>query len=141
MAWGAVRVWSDTLLGSLSGNGHHDLIAIDRQGGIVLHPDRVRIDRNVDSDPELKAIYLHWIGDGAIGERAGASLIAQDNVIAYAGVPAVNWLVVVRTPISRAFAALDAARSAAWQIGAVAAVVTPKACGCELLAVMLLKSL
>lgn len=129
VAWGAVRVWSDTLLGSLSGNGHHELIAVDRQGVIVLHPDRARIDGNVSSDPELAAIYLRWARDGAIAERAGASLLEHDDVVAYAGVPEVNWLVVVRTPIKLAFAALDAARSAAWKIGALAALVSALVAG------------
>ncbi len=122
VAWGGVRVWSDELLGGLSGTGHHELIAIDQNGAIFMHPDRVRIDDNVAADPELGDIYRRWIRDGAIAAGAGASRFDQRDVIAYAGVPEANWLVVVRTPTGLAFAALDAARKAAWEIGIIAAV-------------------
>jgi len=122
VAWGGVRVWSDELLGGLSGAGHHELIAIDQKGAIFLHPDRMRIDDNAAADPELGDIYRRWARDGAIAAGAGASHLDQRNVIAYAGVPEVNWLVVVRTPIALAFAALDSARKAAWEIGILAAI-------------------
>ena len=102
---------SDELLGGLSGTGHHELIAIDQNGAIFMHPDRVRIDDNVAADPELGDIYRRWIRDGAIAAGAGASRFDQRDVIAYAGVPEANWLVsCARRPDSRLRPSMPRAR-------------------------------
>jgi len=124
VVWGAVRVWSDSLLGSYGGNGQHAVIAIDRQGVIVLHPDRSRINHNIAEEAELGPIYARWAKTGAIAEHAGMAVLGERQVIAFAGVPQADWLIVALTPTTRAFAALDDARRAALRIGAAAAIAS-----------------
>lgn len=123
---GSLRLDKTGLLSFLrdsSGRDNSRDLVIDRSGGILAHADPQRILRSARDEPGLSAEFQRWVLDGSTIHSEGSATLSNGYLVALAGVPAAEWMLVHITPEEDAMHPLAAARSTAWRVGTLVGLV------------------
>jgi diguanylate cyclase len=124
---GGMKLSTNALLNDLTrpAMDDHDpvsTIVTDSEGTIVSHKDPAWLMRKAASDPHFAAAMAHWQAEGAPIEPQGSARRLGDDVVAMAGVPDADWLVVRSAPAELLLGGPTAGRRQAILIGSVVAV-------------------
>ncbi len=98
-------------------------LVVDREGVLLAHPDPARVLGQAADEPGLAEVLAHWREGGAPIETEGRATLSGSHMIAMAGIPASDWLLVRMTPLAVAFEPVAAARRTAWRAAAVVGIV------------------
>jgi len=125
---GAARLASNALLNDLTRPAvdDHDpvtTIVADATGRIVSHPDPAWILKDVASEERFAAAFARWRAQGAPIQTQGMSMRLGDDIVAIAGVPDADWVVLRSAPAEVLLGGPAAGRRQAVVIGAGVAVV------------------
>jgi diguanylate cyclase (GGDEF)-like protein/PAS domain S-box-containing protein len=119
---GALRLDKTGLLSFLrdsSGRDNSRDLVIDRSGQILAHADPKRIMGHARDEAGLSAEFERWALDGSTIHVEGAASVGNGYLVALAGVPAAEWMLIHVTPEADAMQSLAAARDTAWRVGAI----------------------
>ena len=119
---GALRLDKTGLLSFLrdsSGRDNSRDLVIDKSGQILAHADPQRILRHAREEVGLSAEFQRWVLDGSTIHVEGTATVTHGYLVALAGVPAAEWMLVHVTPEADAMQSLAAARDTAWHVGAL----------------------
>jgi diguanylate cyclase len=124
---GGMKLSTNALLNDLtrSAMDDHDpvsTIVTDSEGTIVSHKDPAWLMRKAASDPHFAAAMAQWRAEGAPIDPQGSARRLGDDVVAMAGVPDADWLVVRSAPAELLLGGPTAGRRQAILIGSVVAV-------------------
>jgi diguanylate cyclase len=98
-------------------------LVVDREGLLLAHPDPARVLGQAADEPGLAEVLALWRKGGAPIESEGRAMLSGSHMIAMAGIPASDWLLVRMTPLAEAFEPVAAARRTAWRAAAVVGVI------------------
>ena len=123
---GSLRLDRTGLLSFLreaSGRDNSIDLVMDRSGDILAHVDPGRILHNARDEPGLGAEFQRWVLDGSTVHVEGSATLTGGYLVALAGVPAAEWMLVHITPEADAMRPLSAARVTAWRVSACVGLV------------------
>jgi diguanylate cyclase (GGDEF)-like protein/PAS domain S-box-containing protein len=115
---GGLRLASRNLFDDLTyaGNsGESNLITIvtDAQGSIVSHPQRDRVLRSIETEPNVTDAVARWVAQGRPVEPNGFVVHENGFFISMAGVPGADWMVFRVAPDTELMGGLVQARQEA----------------------------
>ena len=120
---GVVRLQSTSLF---MAGGIHDMsegtanMVLDRSGTLLAHPDTRQLLGPAAAQPGLAGTVQRWRDDGSPIDTQGKAVLTEGHLVATAGIPGSDWLLVRVTPDAVALQPLAAARKAAWQAALLA---------------------
>jgi diguanylate cyclase (GGDEF)-like protein/PAS domain S-box-containing protein len=108
-----------------SGDAHDPVVTIvaDATGRIVSHPDPGWVFQDARREPRFRAAIAHWREQGEPIDPQGAAWRLGDAVVASAGVPDAEWVVLRSAPAELLLGGPGAGRLQATWIGAGVAVL------------------
>ena len=124
---GGMKLSTNALLNDLTRpamDGHDPVTTIvtDVEGTIVSHKDASRVMKNADLDPQFAAGIARWRAEGAPIEPQGSARRLGDDIVAVAGVPDADWVVLRSAPAELLLGGPVAGRHQAVWIGSAVAV-------------------
>ena len=100
---GGVRIRSHQLLSGLQGlsiasDQQNDatgplVVVTDSQANIVWHLDSSKVGRGIDQEPAVAALMASWTREGGPINPKGTPISMPEQIGAYAGMTAANWIV------------------------------------------------
>ena len=124
---GGMKLSTNALLNDLTrpAMDDHDpvtTIVTDAEGKIVSHKDPERVMKNADLDPHFAAMIARWRAEGAPIEPQGSARRLGDDIVAMAGVPDADWVVLRSAPAELLLGGPTAGRRQGLWIGLAVAV-------------------
>jgi diguanylate cyclase (GGDEF)-like protein/PAS domain S-box-containing protein len=124
---GGMRVSTNALLNDLTRQAvdDHDpvsTIVTDADGTIVSHADPAWVMKKASSDPRFTEVEARWKAEGQPIEPQGSARRLGDDIVAVAGVPDADWVVLRSAPAEMLLGGPTAGRRQAIWIGAAVAV-------------------
>jgi diguanylate cyclase (GGDEF)-like protein/PAS domain S-box-containing protein len=100
-------------------------MVMDREGLIVAHSDSRRVLGRAAEETGFATVYARWFSDGRPIDTDGLTEFSQDHVVAMAGIPTSDWVLVSLTTESSAMHPVIAAqRTGGWSALAVGVAVS-----------------
>ena len=96
-------------------------VIVDVQGRLLAHPDREWLMRDAAQEPALAGAMAHWAAQGRPVEPSGSAGRFDDQLVAMAGVPDADWIVVRSAPVSVVLGGRAMAQRRAIEVGAAVA--------------------
>ena len=121
---GSLRLASRGLMSEITAADDDDpsrTVIVDAQGRVMSHPDPQWLMRDAALVPGLAGAMSHWIAQGRPIEPTGLAGRFGEQLVAMAGIPDAEWLVLRSTPMSFLAAGGDQARQHAAWVGAAVA--------------------
>jgi diguanylate cyclase (GGDEF)-like protein/PAS domain S-box-containing protein len=124
---GGMKLSSNTLLDDLTrpATDDHDPVAtivIDSSGIIVSHADPSRVTKPAAADPRFAGVVAQWKAEGQPIEPQGSARRLGKDIVAMAGVPDADWVVLRSAPAEVLLGGPAAGRGQAIWIGSAVAV-------------------
>ncbi len=102
------------------GDPAHTVI-VDANGRVLSHPDHHWLMIDAAKDPALSGAMAHWAAQGRPIEPSGLSARFDGELVALAGVPDADWLVLRSAPVDVVLAGARSAQRSALFVGAAVA--------------------
>ena len=99
-------------------------LVIDTDGRILSHPDASRVLQSAETEPGFTEAYKRWVDNGRTVHSEGNAMVDEGHMVAMAGSPAAEWMLVRLTPESEALRPLIAGRASALRAGASVGLAT-----------------
>jgi len=99
------------------------MVLVTRDGTIIFHPDGRRVLGNVVREPNLQAAYARWVDNGRTVHAEGVASLADDGLVAMAGMPASEWMVMRWLDVDQALLPLRQSVRVVWGAGLVVALL------------------
>jgi diguanylate cyclase (GGDEF)-like protein/PAS domain S-box-containing protein len=124
---GGMKLSTNALLNDLTrpAMDDHDpvsTIVVDAEGTVVSHADPAWVMKKAASDPPFADVVAQWKAEGQPIEPQGWARRLGDNIVAMAGVPDADWVVLRSAPAEVLLGGPTAGRRQAIWIGSVVAV-------------------
>ncbi|MBW8757164.1 MAG: diguanylate cyclase [Burkholderiales bacterium] len=124
---GGMKLSSSTLLGDLTRPAMDDhspvaTVIADADGNVVSSADPARVMTRLEADPHFAGAIAQWRAEGAPIEPQGSARHLGNDIVAMAGVPAADWVVLRSAPAEVLLGGPTAGRRQAIWIGAAVAV-------------------
>ncbi len=127
---GSIELESTALFSTISDPASSTrVIVVDRKGTILAHPAKGRVLAAVSTEPGLADVLGGWLAVGSPIDTTGQSALSLDHLVATAGIPLSDWMVVSATLQSVALAPLAKARHTAWQAASAVGLAAALAAG------------
>lgn len=104
-------------------------LVMNRSGVVLAHPDPKRLLGSVSDEPGLADVIQRWRAAGSPVDTGARAELASGHLIAMAGIPSTDWILVQLTPQAVALQPLQAARQAAWLAAGAVGLVSALAAG------------
>ncbi|MEY4884107.1 MAG: hypothetical protein RIS34_1961 [Pseudomonadota bacterium] len=102
-------------------------LVMNRGGVLLAHPDPARVLGRVADEPGLADVYATWHASGSAIDTDGTATLSNGYLVAMAGIPVSDWVLVRLTPQAIALQPVVAAQRTAWKaaagVGLLAAVL------------------
>lgn len=98
-------------------------VIVDASGRIIAHPENAWVMRAARDEPRLAATMQQWIAKGRPIEPEGLSFRVDGNIVAMAGVPDADWVVLRIASTEVLLGGPQAGRQRALILGAAIAVI------------------
>ena len=124
---GGMKLSTNALLNDLTrpAMDDHDpvtTIVADAEGKIVSHKDPARVLKKAGTDPQFTQVVAQWQAEGSPIEPQGSARRLGDDIVAMAGVPDADWVVLRSAPAELLLGGPTAGRRQAIWIGSTVAV-------------------
>ena len=124
---GGMKLSSNALLNDLTRSamdGHDPVstIVTDGDGIVVSSTDASALMKPAAADPHFAAVIAHWKAEGSPVEPQGAAHRLGDDIVAVAGVPDADWIVLRSAPAELLLGGPTAGRRQAVWIGSTVAI-------------------
>ncbi len=103
-------------------SGTRTLLVAD-DGTIVFHPDSRRVLGSAALEPNLQEAFASWVDNGRTVHAEGVASLADDGLVAMAGMPASQWMVMRWLDVDQAFQPLRRSVSVVWGAGVMVALL------------------
>ncbi len=123
---GSLQLHSSGLLSNTGGSTHSEAartLVMDRSGLLLAHTDPTRVLGQAADEPGLADMFARWRDSGSPIDTQGAAALSEGYLVAMAGIPTSDWVLVRMTPQAVAMVPLAAARRTAWQAAALVGLV------------------
>ena len=121
---GSLRLASRELMPEITATDDADTamtVIVDKIGRVVSHPDHQWLLRDAAQEPALAGALSQWVAQGRPIEPAGLAERFGDYIVAQAGVPDAEWVVMRSAPVDLVLGGGARARQQALTVGAAVA--------------------